>query len=90
MKVCDFTNSEFGMVVKHSPHWVKESNYAPDRHKIGIIVDRKFYKDEVAGVICFPSVHWEGSVTDFACHPANIVPYRKRQRDRIKWVEVSG
>lgn len=77
------------MMVKHSPHWVKESNYPPDRHKIGVIVDRTFHEDKVAGVVCFPSVHWEGAVTDSVCHPANIVPYRKKERDKIEWIEIS-
>ena len=88
MKVCDFTNTEFGLLVKHSPHWVKESNDKPDRHKIGMVVERRFYAEKLSGVLCWPVVQWEGSPMGHACHPANIVPYRKRERDKVRWKEI--
>lgn len=91
MKVCDFRNTKFGMLVKHSPHWVKECNYPKtSRHKIGLVVDRKFYADATAGAVCHPVVHWEGEVMGHVCHPANVVPYRKRERDYIPWIEVAA
>jgi hypothetical protein len=90
VKVIDYTNTGFGLLVKHSPHWLKECNYKPDRHKIGMIVDRAFYKDSVNGVMCWPIVRWEGLPMGHACHPCHIVPWRKRELDKAKWVEVEG
>ena len=81
MTVLNFTKCEFSLLVKYSPHYIKEGcvkKNSPERSKIGMIVEKRFYMSEDnKRAICFPSVRWEGEVTDYACHPANIVPYRK-------------
>ena len=77
------------MLVKHSPHWNKEINYGPDKNKIGMIVGHNFYEDPAKKVICWPIVHWEGAVMGHACHPVNIIPYRKKDLNRVQWIEMS-
>lgn len=91
MKVIDFRNAPFGMLVTYSDHWNTERCVKKGKpKKIGIMTDRKFYQDDVSGIIVtWPIVFWEGEVMATWCHPANIAPYRKNVMNPIKYIEVS-
>ena len=89
MKVRNFTNSGFGMLVIHSEHYNENRCVKRNERKlIGVIVDKKFYDDPINGIICYPVVHWENSVMGHSCHPANIKPFRKNID--LPWVEVDN
>lgn len=79
MLVFNFTNAPWGMLVTYSEHYNKERCIKSKRRKIGIMTDKKFFNDTLAGISCHPVVFWEGAVTTTIAHPANIVPYRKKQ-----------
>ena len=89
MQVVDFRNTEFGLLVKYSPHWIKECNYKPNANKIGMVTAVAFYKDATGRIICWPIIQWEGSPTGFACHPSNVIPWRKRQLQKANWIEIT-
>jgi len=91
MKVCNFTNTQYGMLVKYSSHWYRESGQKVGRIKIGMIVDRTFYTDRNNSqlAVCWPVVQWEGNVSSLPVHPANIVPYRQENMKKIGWIEIS-
>lgn len=77
MKILDFTDCGFGLLVTHSKHFNKEHCIKSRKKDIGIIIDKSFYSDKKGGAVCWPSVRWEGSVTESLCHPINVIPYRK-------------
>lgn len=78
MRVIDFRDVRTGTLVKRSTHWRKSRGSNPyEQRQIGIITDKSFFEDKVAGVVCYPIVHWEGAPSDSMCHPANVRLYRK-------------
>jgi hypothetical protein len=80
MDVIDFRLIPVGTLVKRSAHWHKEhcrpkGHY--ERRQIGVITNLKFFADKIAGVVCYPVIHWEGGVMSSMVHPANVALYRK-------------
>jgi hypothetical protein len=86
--VVDFRGDTWGVLVKHSPHWHKEINYRPHKHRLGMITGHKFFQDSTGKTICWPVVHWEGDVMGHLCHPVLIVPYRKKDQRRLRTIEM--
>jgi len=91
MKVVDFRTLRSGTLVRRSAHYFKSRSHGkdhPDRKQLGIVTGAKFFEDEIAGVICYPIIHWEGSVSDSMTHPSLAVPARRGVA--VKYVEVAG
>jgi hypothetical protein len=89
MNTYNFTKAPFGMLVKHSPHYLKNRCVkGKERRKIGLMVGRKFYEDKIVGVVCWPVVHWEGEVMEHSCHPVNVEPYRKSHRKQLGKIKI--
>lgn len=81
MKALDFKRAKTGMVVTRSEHWNRERCVKPGTEpQLGVIVGHEFFDDKLCGVVCFPVIHWEGESTGSVTHPANVVPYREKDR----------
>ena len=91
MRVIDFRNIKTGTLVKRSTHWFKEHGGRKvgsyESRQIGVITGHKFFEDKVAGVVCYPIVHWEGAVMDSMTHPANVALYRQPAVP-LQWIEI--
>ncbi|MDO8416531.1 MAG: hypothetical protein Q7S87_10000 [Agitococcus sp.] len=77
LKIADFTNAPFGLLVARSPHYCL--NRGAEQEQRGIVVERTFFQDAKGQAICWPRIHWEGSVSDALCHPINAVAFRPEQ-----------
>lgn len=72
----DFTDADFGLLVKRSAHYREQSCIPADRpEELGIVVGKSFYEED-GRVVCYPEVHWEGKVTASTNHPMNVTPFR--------------
>lgn len=86
----DFSKAPSGMLVKRSPHQVKELCLkGKKKNQIGIVTGFKFYEDDAkSAIVCEPEVYWEGELFSKGVHPVNVVPYRKSVRlPEITFVE---
>lgn len=78
MRVINFRNVKIGTLVTRSAHWNREHGINSRKKEIGIITDLKFFTDKVAGVVCYPVIHWEGGIMASMTHPVNVNFYRKQ------------
>ena len=82
----DFTDADFGLLVKRSAHYREQSCISADRpDELGIVVGRSFYEED-GRVVCYPEVHWEGKVMASTSHPMNVTPFRKHELPEIPFL----
>jgi hypothetical protein len=82
----DFTDADFGLLVKRSAHYREQHCIPADRpDELGIVTDKAFYEED-GRVVCYPEVHWEGNVMASTNHPMNVTPYRQHALKEIPFL----
>ena len=76
-KSVNFRDIPCGTLVCRSEHWLGQGNV----QQIGMLTGKAFIKSAsdpcaVDGVVCHPSVHWEGAIASATTHPLNVALYR--------------
>lgn len=87
MKMIDFSGYPVGMVVERSAHYQK-NRCQKGKPQIGIITGFEIYEnDSKTQIQRWPVVAWEGVRTGPSCTNPCLVDVRKKDRNRVQYLE---